>query len=105
MCGWKRLEALPAEVGQLAQLAELDLSYCEELVELPASLAGLTALTSLRLAGCAKLHTLPPAACDLRALAHLALDATWHTGEMQQWSVLPAGAGSLQRLARLDLSR
>jgi hypothetical protein len=38
-------------------------------------------------------------------LAHLALDATWHAGKAQQWSVLPAGAGSLQRFERLDLSR
>ena len=58
-CG--ALTALPAAIGELKSLTEVDLTRCESLVALPDSVGGLTALKELDLKGCKILAALPPA--------------------------------------------
>ena len=57
----RRLEALPAWLGELTGLTELrvDLSYCTGLTALPAELGALTRLRELDLFSCSGLTALP----------------------------------------------
>lgn len=111
--------SLPAEVGKLAKLESLSLSYATELRSLPAELGKLRALRELSCCYCESLVELPPEIGKLRKLRSLDLRNTnLHTVPKELWQCkalealylpdsirrLPKGIGGLRKLARLSLS-
>ncbi|KAL2489744.1 putative disease resistance protein [Forsythia ovata] len=67
------LVELPAWFCGLVHLKKLSLSYCQELVSLPAELGNLTNLEMLKLQSCTKLLELPESISELRELKFLNL--------------------------------
>ena len=88
------LSSLPAEIGNLTALRDLDL-YNNQLTTLPAEIGNLTDLRNLNLDG-NQLTTLPAEIGNLTALTELSL-----TGN--QLTTLPAEIGNLTALTRLNL--
>ena len=58
---------LPSSIERPTNLADLELTNCENLVTLPNSIGNLTGLVTLRVRNCSKLHKLPD---NLRSLQH-----------------------------------
>ncbi|KAG2423468.1 hypothetical protein HXX76_015338 [Chlamydomonas incerta] len=90
------LEQVPADVGCLGRLRDLDLSRNEELRELPQQLCDLTALTRLDLSHCG-LECLPLRMERLGRLVEMRLDGN-------SLSYLPPAAGALPSLTALHAS-
>ena len=88
---------LPSELGDLAALEELDLSYNQLSGELPPELGHLTNLESLSLYENQLSGPLPPELGDLGALANL------HLADNQLSGPLPPELGRLAALEELDL--
>jgi hypothetical protein len=65
------LTALPAGLGTLTGLRELDLSGCSGLTALPAELGALTGLQKLNLSDCPELTALEPATTGWRLFRHV----------------------------------
>ncbi|HEY0253983.1 MAG TPA: hypothetical protein VGC41_20780, partial [Kofleriaceae bacterium] len=69
-------EKLPAELGRLTKLVDLDLVYSNAVTELPASLGKLTRLQRLSCGYCEALVKLPSTIGNLKELRELALGRT-----------------------------
>jgi Leucine-rich repeat (LRR) protein len=96
--GSRKLQELPASLGQLGKLRRLTVSDCSALSSLPSCLSGLSSLSSLALAHCPHLAQLPDAiASDLVALRQLMLRQCDGLAE------LPVGLGRHGQLSRVVL--
>ena len=67
------LPDLPIEVGGLAALHTLELTWCKKLRALPLTIGKLASLTTLSVVGCAFLELLPPEIGNLSAVATIEL--------------------------------
>ncbi|MCH8807275.1 MAG: hypothetical protein IH986_14485 [Planctomycetes bacterium] len=90
-----QLTSLPAEIGGLGELQHLDLPK-NELTSLPAEIGGLGGLQTLQLQG-NQLRSLPPEIGGLTGLQKLVL-------YLNQLTLLPAKIGDLAALEHLDLA-
>nr|DAD46833.1 TPA_asm: hypothetical protein HUJ06_016770 [Nelumbo nucifera] len=84
--------------NMLPNLIELDIDYCNDLVELPSGICNLVHLQNLRITNCHNLSTLPEKIGFVADLQVLCLHAC--TGLLE----LPDSIGKLQKLRLLDLS-
>jgi hypothetical protein len=91
--------SLPAEIGNLTNLKDLDLCRCDHLTTLPAGIGNLTNLAALRLNGGSSLTALPAEIGNLTNLATLKL--RW----CDQLTALPAEIGNLANLTSLSFYR
>ncbi|BBG99093.1 Disease resistance protein TIR-NBS-LRR class family [Prunus dulcis] len=89
------LKEVPNEVGELAHLRYLDLSYNHDLMKLPDTMCNLINLQTLRLFGCNNLERLPEAMGKLINLQHL------HVMDCNDLK-LPKGIARLTSLRTLD---
>lgn len=88
------LKEVPAELGHLAKLQDLEIRNCPELRSLPL-LGGLSALKNLDLYNCTNLETLPSDLGDLRNLNTLVLT---HCSKLKQ---LPESLSRLSPACRI----
>lgn len=86
---------LPEELGKLAQLEVLTLTYADGITKLPKAIGKLARLTEL-VVDCSQVTKLPDEICDLTALRFLGLDGT-------ELATLPKAFGKLVNLERLCL--
>jgi Leucine-rich repeat (LRR) protein len=93
------LEKLPAALGGLTALREMDLSGCESLKELPEDLGALKKLKKIRLRGCKSLEKLPAA---LGFCTHTATRKMDLSG-CESLKELPAELGALKELQTIYL--
>lgn len=91
------LPELPAEVGELVHLTQLEFQWCKKLVALPAEIGKLTQLQSLSLLGCIFVEALPPTIGQLAQLTTLDLTGCRHM------TVLPGTIAMLSNLRTLKL--
>lgn len=68
------LTSLPASIGELKELTDLELQGCRQLQSLPSTLSSLTGLTKLDLRRCKQLESFPPSLGKLPKLTELRLD-------------------------------
>ncbi len=110
---------LPAELGKLTALVELDLVYADAITELPAAIGKLAKLQRLSCGYCEALVKLPPTIGKLKQLRELSLGYTALRGlPKQTWDLaqlktlylpdelgkVPPGIGKLRSLETLSIS-
>ncbi|CAI5980158.1 unnamed protein product [Closterium sp. NIES-65] len=93
-----KLKALPAEIGQLADLEELKITECRAISELPESLGSLPRLRTLILNQCTSLAKLP------ESLSLLASLETFEVAACIKLNQLPKGFSQLPNLLVLRLT-
>ncbi|KAJ9167204.1 hypothetical protein P3X46_021870 [Hevea brasiliensis] len=93
----RNLRSLPNSIGNLKNLAELDLRGTM-IKELPSSIEHLTGLDQLELQNCKSLVNLPDSICNLKSLKNLHIDGC------PKLDKLPENLDNLESLEDLDIS-
>ncbi|XP_057987370.1 disease resistance protein RUN1 isoform X3 [Hevea brasiliensis] len=93
----RNLQSLPNSIGNLKNLAELDLRGTM-IKELPSSIEHLTGLDQLELQNCKSLVNLPDSICNLKSLKNL------HIHGCPKLDKLPENLDNLESLEDLDIS-
>ncbi|XP_057986609.1 disease resistance protein RUN1-like [Hevea brasiliensis] len=93
----RNLQSLPNSIGNLKNLAELDLRGTM-IKELPSSIEHLTGLDQLELQNCKSLVNLPDSICNLKSLKNLHIDGC------PKLDKLPENLDNLESLEDLDIS-
>lgn len=96
--GCLKLQRLPSSICYASSLENLDVSWCEGLLELPEEMGELKSLKNLALSRCLKLQRLPSSICNVSSLVNL--DVSW----CERLLELPEEIGGLKSLKSLRAS-
>ncbi|KAF3784949.1 SUPPRESSOR OF npr1-1 CONSTITUTIVE 1 protein [Nymphaea thermarum] len=94
--GWTQIEKVPCSVGQLKNLREMLMYFCQRLLRLPDSICRLSSLEVLGLDNCNELCSIPEGLGDMKSLKKI--DLSWTRIE-----VIPDSIGELTDLVELSL--